>query len=235
MPASTRYRNHQYRLSIRLTRDPALQATMEETDVGRIRRFKHVFLDAEGTLYVPKNGLSRWYFWARPTPEDAVKFFELDKGVVPALEKLRLEVDTLCLVSLNSKPVLDAILDHFDIRKYFDCVMVNGNKGERIEKYLDERGLRKDDSVMVGDTPSLDLDPVLRAGIYAILVDRDYNRNARAERIKGVYELPSWLRLADIAERMMRDSARIAKLDEFGEILPARLASTKSLIAAAGA
>lgn len=208
---------------------------MAEADADRIRRYKHVFLDAEGTLYVPKNGLSRWYFWARPTPEDAVKFFELDKGVVQALEKLRSEVDTLCLVSLNSEPVLDAILDHFDIRRFFDCVMVNGNKGERIEKFLDERGLRKEDSVMVGDTPTLDLYPVIRAGIYSILIDRDYNRNARAERIKGVYELPSWLRMADIAERMMRDSARIAKLDEFGEILPARQADTKSLIAAAGA
>jgi phosphoglycolate phosphatase-like HAD superfamily hydrolase len=208
---------------------------MELKDADRIRRFKHVFLDAEGTLYVPKNGMSRWYFWARPSPEEAVEFFELDKGVVDALEKIRGEVDTLCLVSLNHEPVLDAVLDHFGIRHYFDCIMVNGDKGKRIETFLAERGLSKYDSVMVGDTPSLDLYPVLRVGIHSLLIDRDYNRGAKAERIKGVYELPSWLRMADIAEHMIRDRARIAKLDEFDEVAPAPSLQTKSLIAAAGA
>ncbi len=212
-----------------------LDQAMTDKDGNTDRRFRHVFLDAEGTLYVPKNGRSRWYFWARPTPEEAIEFFELDKGVADALEKLRREVDTLCVVSLNSEPVLNALLDHFGIRHYFDSVMVNGDKGKRIVKYLEENGLSKYDSVMVGDTPGLDLYPVARAGIYSVLVDRDYNREARAERIKGVYELPSWLRMADIAERMVKERVRVAKLDEFGEIIPGKGPQTKSLIAVAGA
>ncbi len=208
---------------------------MNPKDGDRIRRFKHVFLDAEGTLYIPRNGMSRWYFWARPTPEEAVKFFELDKGVVEALVRLKAEVDTLCLVSLNSEPVLDAILDHFDLRRFFDCVMVNGDKGERIEKYLVERGLSKADAVMVGDTPTLDLYPVLRAGVHSILIDRDYNRGHSAERIKGVYELPAWLRMADIAEIMVKERVRIATLDEFNREDPGPCLRTKRLIATSGA
>ena len=208
---------------------------MNRVDGDRVRRFKHVFLDAEGTLYVPKNGMSRWYFWARPSPEEAVRFFELDKGVVEALEKLRAEVDTLCLVSLNSEPVLDAILDHFKLRRFFDCVMVNGNKGHRIERYLKERGLNKADAVMVGDTPTLDLYPVIRAGVHSVLIDRDYNRGHAAERIRGVYELPSWLKMADIAESMLKERARIATLDEFTGEGTGADHHTKSLIATSGA
>jgi phosphoglycolate phosphatase-like HAD superfamily hydrolase len=208
---------------------------MNQKDGERVRRFKHVFLDAEGTLYVPRNGMSRWYFWARPSPEEAVEFFELDKGVIEALEKLRTEVDTLCVVSLNSEPVLDAILDHFGLRRFFDCVMVNGNKGDRIEKYLKERGLSKADAVMVGDTPALDLYPVLRAGVHSVLIDRDYNRGHSAERIKGVYELPSWLRMADIAEIMVKERVRIATLDEFDREDAETFHRTKRLIATSGA
>lgn len=208
---------------------------MEKKDGSRSRRFKHIFLDAEGTLYVPRNGRSRWAFWARPSPEEAVGFFELDSGVKEALEAIRSEADSLCIVSLNTEPVLNAILDHFDIRCYFDSVMVNGDKGKRIERYLEERGLSKEDAVMVGDTPSLDLYPVLRAGIHAILVDRDYNRTAKAERIKGVRELPSWLRLADIAEDMIRSRARNATLDEYLQCQPEGRLDTKSLISATGA
>ncbi len=208
---------------------------MDERSKNRPRRYRNIFLDAEGTLYVPKNGRSRWYFWAKPTPEDAVEFFELDRGVIQALERLRSEVDTLCLVSLNTEPVLNAVLDHFGLRRFFDSVMVNGNKGKRISRFLEERGLRKEDSLMVGDTPSLDLFPVQRAGINAILVDRDYNRNVRAERIKGVHELPAWLRLADIAEDMASAKARTATLDEYLVASPLSPADTKSLIARTGA
>lgn len=214
----------------------ALESAITMSEDGRVRRFKHVFLDAEGTLYVPKNGQSRWAFWYRPSPKEAVEFFELDRGVVETLTKLRSEVDTLCVVSLNSEPVLDAILDTFDIRRFFDEVMVNGDKGKRISRYLEERGLDRTEAVMVGDTPVLDLYPVQKAGIHSVLVDRDYNRWAKAERIKGVWELPAWLRMADIAEDMNRKRVRIARLDEFISTTHDQSAvGTKRLIATAGA
>lgn len=199
-------------------------------------KYRHVFLDAEGTLYVPKRGMSRWIFWENPSAEAALDFFELDRGVRQALEQLRSEVDTVCLVSRNSELILNALLDKFGIRDYFDEVMVNGHKGKKILEYLQKNGLRKDESIMVGDMPSLDIIPVKECGIEAILVDRPYNRSVVNERITGVRDLPAWLRLADIADRPMRP--RLATLDEFfGNV--AQFArdverdSTKSLIAVA--
>ena len=188
---------------------------MNQRDAQEVRRFKHVFLDAEGTLYVPRNGKSRWEFWANPTPEAAVEFFELDKGVKEALEELRERVDSLCIVSKNPADILDALLVKFGIRHLFDEIMLNENKGRLIANYLYRKGFRREDSVMVGDMPALDLFPVQKMGIEAVLVDRTYNGWVKAERIKGVSELPSWLKIADLAERMVQERPYVASLDDF--------------------
>jgi len=207
---------------------------MQQNDGNEDRRYKHIFLDAEGTLYVPKHGRSRWDFWVNPSPDEAIGFFELDEGVIETLKKLREEAETLCLVSRNSEQILGALLDEFKIREYFDRVLLNGDKGKQIEAYLTEKGLRKESAVMVGDMPSLDLYPVWRAGIDALLVDRPYNRQVRAERIRSISELPSWLRIADLAERLERDSVRNTTLDEFLVETPCSKDDTKRLIAAQG-
>ncbi len=214
---------------------------MERGDAQRQHKFKHIFLDAEGTLYVPKGGRSRWVFWADPTPEAALEFFELDDGVYEALIQIRREADTLCLVSRNAEDILNVLLNKFGIADLFDKIMLNGDKGKQIERYLHQNGLKKEESLMVGDMPSLDLYPVKRAGIEAVLVDRHYNSWAKAERIKGLKDLPSWLKIADIVEEMERNRSRIATLDEFtdrvashGFVRADRLA-TKRLIAVPGA
>ncbi len=179
------------------------------------RRFKHVFVDAEGTLYVPKHGRSRWEFWVNPSPELALEFFELDVGVKEALAEIRARSDTLCLASRNSSEILNALLAKFGIRKYFDDVLLNGNKGKNISRYLSRRGLSKDEAIMVGDMPRLDIFPVKEHGIEAILVDRVYNRYADAERISGLKDLPTWLRLADVVDGIGRKVVRVARLEEF--------------------
>ena len=188
---------------------------MDSSNGTRPRKFRHLFLDAEGTLYIPKGKRSRWEFWADPTPEAAVDFFELDEGVADTLRALRAHVDTLCIVSRNTEPILRAILKKHNIESCFDDILLNGNKGKVIEDYLRKRGLSKSESVMVGDMPTLDLYPVRRVGIDAILVDRYYNRFARAERIRGVRDLPAWLKIADIVENMRAKAARNATLDEY--------------------
>lgn len=182
---------------------------------ARPRRFRHVFVDAEGTLYVPKNGRSRWEFWTDPSPERALEFFELDEGVKEVLPKIRALADTLCVVSRNSPDILNALLDKFGIRGYFDGILLNGNKGRNISRFLWRRGLMKEDAVMVGDMPRLDVFPVKEHGIEAILVDRVYNRYADAERIGGLKDLPAWLRLADVAEGVGKRSVRMSRLEDF--------------------
>jgi len=206
---------------------------MKSEVAGRIRRYRHVFLDAEGTLYVPRNKRSRWEFWADPSPDAAVEFFELDHGVVEALGKLRKQVDTLVVVSRNSDRILGALFEKFGIGHWFDRVMLNGNKGHQIRRYLSEHGLRKEDAIMIGDMPELDLFPVQKAGVDAILVDREYNRWASAERIRGVRELPDWLKIADLAEEPLPCRGRNATLDDF--VVGSEPRATKSLKAIAGA
>lgn len=213
---------------------------MDRRDAQMPRRFKHIFLDAEGTLYVPKGNRLLWEFWAHPSPEAAVEFFELDRGVAETLKTLRGQVDTICLVSRNSWPILSAILRKYGIENSFDAIILNGDKGKEIERYLAKHGLKKDESVMFGDMPALDLYPVLKVGIDAVLVDRWYNGMARAERIKGLSELPAWLRIADMADGMGRNNARTASLDEFQhqgdqDRALSHSAATKSLIAVPGA
>lgn len=198
-------------------------------DAQMNRRFRHVFLDAEGTLYVPPRGRTTWEFWADPSAELARDFFELDEGVAEALASIRGRADTLCIASRNTKPILDALLDDFGIRDFFDDILLNGNKGKQIASYLYQRGFDRRDAVMVGDTPVLDLYPVRKAGIEAILVDRPYNRWADAERIRGVGELPSWLRIADLAE--VRPGSRNSTLDDF---LGSPPTPTKRLISVTG-
>jgi phosphoglycolate phosphatase-like HAD superfamily hydrolase len=206
---------------------------MDQKDGAVSRRYKHIFLDAEGTLYVPKHGRSRWEFWANPSPECAEEFFELDEGVEDALRRLRKKAQTLGLVSWNSYPVLSALLRKFKVGDYFDCILVNGDKGKRIESYLARNGLKKDEAIMVGDMPKLDLYPLRKAGIEAILVDRDYNWYVKAERIKGVNELPDWLRIADLADRIEKDKGRNATLDDFLGSGEHHQRQTKRLIAPA--
>jgi len=206
-------------------------------DQERARRFKFVFLDAEGTLYVPKKGKMAWEFWTNPSPEAAVDFFELDIGAREALETLRRQVDTLCVVSRNPEDVLFALFDRFGIRNYFDAIMLNGDKGDHILEFLAKNGLSRRNALMVGDLPRLDLYPARRAGVEAILVDRFYNQGVDAERIKGIRELPTWLKIADLAEEAGSSRSYVSSLDDFqtaaelGNERLARPGHTKSLIA----
>jgi len=198
----------------------------------RPMRYRHIFLDAEGTLYVPRQGRSRWEFWANPSPEAAVDFFELDDGVVTALEFLRENSDSICIVSRNSAPILDALFEKFGILHFFDEVILSTNKGKSIERYLSDRGLNLDEALMVGDMPTLDLYPVRAVGVDVVLVDRQYNRVARAERIRGVKDLPAWLKADEIADRMEKGRVKMSTLDDF--FAPLR-PGTKSLIGVPGA
>lgn len=210
---------------------------MNQKDALREKKYRYLFIDAEGTLYVPRNGRSRWEFWSAPSPEWAVDFFELDHGVVEALRKLREISETICLVSRNTKPILTALLEKFGIRDYFDAILINGDKGKRIEEYLEQHGLDKAHALMVGDMPVLDIFPLRRVGIDAILIDRDYNQGVKAERIAGLRELPDWLRIADIVEEIGHTRVFNATLDHFASASnshsPSRndLIRTKSLIA----
>lgn len=206
---------HQTVLGFCEDKDECSGRVMERCDASASHRFKHIFLDAEGTIYVPRHGRSRWAFWADPSPEAALDFFELDDGVRETLLWLRNHADTICLVSRNTEDILASLLGKFQIRDFFDEIMLNGDKGRKIEHYLRKNGFRKEESLMVGDMPTLDFYPLMRVGIEALLVDRPYNSWAKGERIRGISDLPSWLRIADIVYEAEKNHSRSATLDEF--------------------
>jgi len=82
-------------------------------------------------LYVPKNAKPHWSSGLTPSPDAAVEFYELDKGVLETLEALRGQMDSICLVSHNPEPILSALLEKFNIRHFFDENLLNGDKGSR--------------------------------------------------------------------------------------------------------
>jgi len=174
-----------------------------------------MFFDAEGTLYVPRGRAKAWEFWSNPSPELAVEFFRLDHGVRESLEHLRSHAETMSVVSYNREDVLDELLQQNGIRDMFDEIMLNEDKGKLIRSFLSRRGLPRESALMVGDTPEMDIGPVKRAGIEAVLVDRPYNRRAVAERIRGLSELPAWLSRADSGENVVFHPPRISTLDQF--------------------
>jgi len=177
-----------------------------------------MFFDAEGTLYVPKGRAKAWEFWSDPSPELAVEFFRLDHGVRESLEHLRRQAETMCVVSWNRGDILDELLEQNGIRDMFDEVMLNEDKGKLIGSFLSRRGLPRESALMVGDTPEMDIYPVERAGIEAVLVDRPYNRDAVAERIGGLRELPAWLSRAGSSDLTAPRSGGDSTLDQFVDL-----------------
>jgi len=137
-------------------------------------RQKHLFLDAEGTLYVPKDGRTAVEFWlGEHTIERAVRLFKVAEDVAPALQRIQ-ELDIMMhVVSLHKDIILPQLLDELELGNHFEDLLINGDKGIRIRQYAESHGIPLEDCLMVGDRIDLDITPVQNAGIKAILIDRD--------------------------------------------------------------
>lgn len=160
------------------------------------RRLTHVFFDAEGTLWVPRPGRSFAEFWDDPDPARAVEIFEPTPHLAETLDALQRRGLRLVVVSLHDVHVLPRLLQGFGIADRFDDVLVNGHKGARILQWLADHGLGPENAVMVGDRPDLDIDPVEAFGVPAVLLDREYNRDADAVRIHDLRDLVGLLAFA---------------------------------------
>ncbi len=151
-----------------------------------------VFFDAEGTLYLPKLGHSYREFWegGEPTLERAARIFQLDPDAPGVLRALRRQGVRLVVASKHREALLRSMLIHFGIWHLFDAVLVGDEKGVLVADYLRERGLRKDDAVMIGDRPHLDVHPVEAAGVRAYLLRREHNaREGGAYRIWALWDV----------------------------------------------
>ena len=160
-----------------------------------MKEIRYIFFDAEGTLYIPQPRKTTREFWeyGERTIERAKGFFTLDDGVRDSLEELKTRGYNLYVLSRHKKTLLEDMLRHFNIRHLFDDILVNGDKGVRIRECLSEIMANTEEALMIGDIPSLDVDPVNRVGVRCLLIDRKYNQASSCERISGIKELISRL------------------------------------------
>ena len=140
---------------------------MQMTNSQRI-----VFFDAEGTLYVPKKGKTFDDFWegGEHTLKRALENFELNRGVEETLGELLKKGHELVVVSVHKPDLLPDLLKGLGIRRCFADVLVNGDKGELMEEYLDRKDAPKENAVIVGDIYHVDIKPAEKVGIRGLLL-----------------------------------------------------------------
>jgi FMN phosphatase YigB (HAD superfamily) len=131
-----------------------------------------VFFDAEGTLYVPKKGRSFDDFWegGEHTLERALENFELNDGVIETLKELLKKRTKLVVVSVHKEDLLPGLLEDLGVREYFADVLVNGDKGDVMMKYLNDNNIPKENAMIVGDKYDIDIEPARRVGIKGLLL-----------------------------------------------------------------
>lgn len=95
----------------------------------------------------------------------------------------------LGLVS-NSPPTIRTVIDRFDLRQFFDTIVLSCDVGllktdpEMFEIALDDLDLETDDVIMVGDSLHTDVKGAKAAGIKPVLADRRESRNFKPKITK---------------------------------------------------
>lgn len=153
-----------------------------------------VFFDAEGTLWVPRAGRTLDDFWADPTPANAQRTLRVTPGIRTLLTRLGRRGKRLVVLSRHNETLLPRLLETFRLAHHFEAVLINGDKGERAALWLQAHGLPTASALMVGDRADLDVVPLERKGIQAVLLDRPYNRDSGAARVNDPRELLPALR-----------------------------------------
>ena len=123
---------------------------------------------------------------AKPFPE-----------TIEALEKLKkYKLALIC----NTDPFsVEAVLDKFDLRKYFNSIILSYEVGcLKTDKKLYETALKKlkvkkDEAIMVGDSMETDIKGAENAGISPILIDRHGKREYK-DKISNLNELDNFLK-----------------------------------------
>lgn len=149
----------------------------------------NIFFDAEGTLYVTRKGFTYSDFWKEPDLNRAKKMFKLDKNVLKVLRYLRERKVPMYIVSKHNKKLLIALLSHFGIQEFFEEILINGDKGQKIKALANQRNIPINSCIMVGDCYELDIKPTVREGIRSLLINREYNKMSNVPRVKNFEDL----------------------------------------------
>lgn len=124
---------------------------------------------------------------AKPFPE-----------TIEVLEELREKGFKIILLSNTDCFSIEEVLEKYDMKKYFDMILLSyqtrmlKNNPKVFQKILDERKIKKEAAVMVGDSIESDIISAKKAGVDAVLVDRMGDREFKP-KIKSLKELKNFL------------------------------------------
>jgi putative hydrolase of the HAD superfamily len=123
---------------------------------------------------------------AKPFPETIALLEELKKKY------------KLALLSNTDNFSLEPVLDKFDLRKYFDVIILSCDAGhlksdvKMFDEAVKKLGVKKKDCLMVGDSIESDMASAEKAKIASVLVDRN-ERQTFEKKIKTLEELNTFL------------------------------------------
>jgi len=124
---------------------------------------------------------------AKPFPE-----------TIKTLEELKKDYK-LAIISNTDNFSLEPVLDKFDLRKYFDAIILSYEAGylksnnKMFEEAMKKLGIKKKkECIMVGDSMESDIAGAAKAKIHAVLVDRR-NRREYETKINTLDELKTFL------------------------------------------
>jgi len=116
---------------------------------------------------------------------------------IEMLEKLK-KSHKLILVANTDSFSVEAVLDKYGLKKYFDSIYLSCDMGmlksnaKMFETILEKEGLKGEDAIMVGDSIESDLFGAEKAGLKGILLDRN-NKRSHPNRITTLAELEQFL------------------------------------------
>jgi HAD superfamily hydrolase (TIGR01493 family) len=117
---------------------------------------------------------------------------------IKVLEELKKEYK-LAIISNTDNFSLDPVLDKFDMRKYFDAIVLSYDVGylkgntKIFEEAMAKLGIKKKkDIIMVGDSMESDIAGAVKAKIQGILIDRKERREYE-KKIKSLEELKAFI------------------------------------------
>lgn len=108
-----------------------------------------------------------------------IRQLSLPQGHRELLERLHGSYRTALVTNFQYWPAIYHLLDRFELRGYFDAVVISGEFGWRkphpaiFQEALRRLGVRAEEAVFVGDDLEVDIEGASSCGIDAILLDRE--------------------------------------------------------------
>jgi len=118
---------------------------------------------------------------------------------ISALESLKKKKLKIALISNTDSLSIDPLLDKFELRKFFDVVVLSYETGklktdpDMYKHCLRKLKVKKNEAIMVGDSIESDIKGAEAAGLKALLLDRR-NRIEYEGKILGLKEIENHLK-----------------------------------------